>query len=60
MAKALKNIIKLCSEYSLPLIIGVFVALIFANIFPHTYHDIVHHKFIDGKYWSTLHFFLEL
>ena len=58
MAKALKNIIKLCSEYSLPLIIGVFVALIFANIFPHTYHDIVHHKFIDGKYWSTLHFFV--
>tara|TARA_A100001015_G_scaffold266202_1_gene315161 strand:+ start:10147 stop:11352 length:1206 start_codon:yes stop_codon:yes gene_type:complete len=58
MAKALKNIVKLCSEYSLPLIIGVFVALIFANLFPHTYHDIVHHEFVHHAHWSSLHFFI--
>ncbi|RAP32110.1 sodium:proton antiporter [Candidatus Marinamargulisbacteria bacterium SCGC AG-414-C22] len=58
MVKSIKNVVKLCSEYSLPLIIGVFVALLFANVFPHTYHDIVHHEFIHGAYWSTLHFFV--
>ena len=54
----MKKLIKLCSDYSLPLIIGVFVSLLFANLFPDTYHYIVHHKLINDKYWSTLHFFV--
>jgi len=58
MVKRIKSIVDVISEYSLPLIIGVFAALIVANIFPHTYHEIVHHEFIKGSYWSTLHFFI--
>ena len=54
----MKKLIKLCSDFSLPLIIGVFVSLLFANLFPDLYHYIVHHKVIEGKYWSTLHFFV--
>ena len=54
----LSRFIKKCSDYSLPLIVGVFVALLFANVFPETYHYLVHHEVLKGKYWSTLHFFV--
>ena len=44
MVKVVKKTINRLSEFSIPLIIGVFAALIVANLFPHTYHDIVHHE----------------
>ena len=58
MVKVIKKFVNRLQEYSIPLIAGVFVAIIVANIAPHWYHDVVHHKFIEGKYWSTLHFFV--
>ena len=58
MLKKSKSIIDIFSEYSIPLIAGVFVSLFVANLFPHAYHEIVHHKFIPTAYWSTLHFFI--
>ncbi len=50
-------------EFSIPLLLGVFVALLAANLFPHTYHDMVHwepfagfiHEPVLGHH-LTLHF----
>ena len=36
------NFINKCRTYSIPLIAGVIVALIAANLFPEAYHHIVH------------------
>lgn len=58
MVRIIKKTVNRLSEFSIPLILGVFVALIVANLFPHAYHEIVHHEFIKGSYWSTLHFFV--
>lgn len=51
-----KKIIHLVQEYSLPLIFGVFVALIMANLSPNLYHDLVHHSLISSQKWLNLHF----
>ncbi len=56
MVKKIKHLVNRLSEFSVPLILGVIVAILFSNMYPHTYHEIVHHKFISGAYWSTLHF----
>ena len=40
--------VQLLREFSLPLIAGVLTALIWANVDPHSYHDVVHYKFIAG------------
>jgi len=35
-------VIKLCRDYSIPLIAGVIVALVWANLSPESYHHVVH------------------
>lgn len=43
-----KNTIKMLQEFSIPLIGGVIVALAWANIAPHSYHNFVHHELFPG------------
>lgn len=40
--------IQILQEFSLPLLAGVAVALVTANLWPHAYHDILHWKPVDG------------
>ena len=57
--KNTKNkILEIIQTYSIPLISGIFVALIFANMFPETYHLLVHHEFMHHQHWSSLHFII--
>lgn len=51
----MRHRIKLLQEFSIPLISGVVVALILANLWPTEYHEIVHGT-IFGE--MTLHFFV--
>jgi NhaA family Na+:H+ antiporter len=51
----MKNIINLLQEFSVPLIIGVIVALVVANGNPHLYHDLVHANLFDIS-WFNMHF----
>jgi NhaA family Na+:H+ antiporter len=51
-----KKIINLLQEFSIPLIVGVFAALIVANVNPHLYHELVHHPLVKGMEWLNLHF----
>jgi NhaA family Na+:H+ antiporter len=43
---ALKNRINLMREFSVPLITGVIVALLWANIDPQSYHNFLHNRFL--------------
>lgn len=47
--------INLLREFSIPLIAGVLVALAWANWAPHSYHDFIHHEFLEG---INFHFFV--
>jgi Na+:H+ antiporter, NhaA family len=42
MVENMKKTVQLLQEFSFPLIIGVFAALLVANVAPHTYHTLVH------------------
>ncbi|ADY55516.1 sodium/proton antiporter, NhaA family [Syntrophobotulus glycolicus DSM 8271] len=55
MAKQKRKTISLLREFSIPLISGVLIALIWANAAPASYHH-----FVDNKIWGdfTLHFFV--
>ncbi|MDI6880626.1 MAG: Na+/H+ antiporter NhaA [Desulfitobacteriaceae bacterium] len=55
MKKKAKHIINLLREFSIPLIVGVIVALIWANLSPESYHNVLH-KNILGNF--TFHFFV--
>lgn len=44
----MKKTINLLQEFSIPLIGGVIVALIWANLAPHSYHDFIHHELFNG------------
>ncbi len=52
----IKRFINRLQEFSIPLIAGVLVALVFANFFPHLYHDIVHYELFSHQHWSSMHF----
>jgi len=41
-------VIKFCRDYSIPLIAGVVVALVWANLAPESYHHVVHTPIIFG------------
>ncbi|MBX2800692.1 MAG: Na+/H+ antiporter NhaA [Myxococcales bacterium] len=60
MVAVLRRTTNFLSEFSVPLILGVVVAVLAANLFPHAYHDVVHwHPFGDAKLLGhsiTLHF----
>ncbi len=49
----MKRTINLLQEFSIPLIVGVVLALIWANLSPESYHHVVHSEIIGGL---TLHF----
>ena len=55
MTKA-RKVINLLQEFSIPLIVGVFAALIVAHVNPHLYHDLIHHSLVKGMDWLNLHF----
>lgn len=40
--------ISLLREFSIPLIAGVVVALLWANLEPHSYHELIHHEIFAG------------
>lgn len=52
----MKKSVNLLSEFSIPLISGVIVALIWANIHPESYHAFVHTEIIGGL---NFHFFVQ-
>jgi len=47
--------INLLREFSIPLIAGVFVALFWANLDPHSYHEFIHGDLLGG---INFHFFV--
>ena len=49
--------IELLQEFSLPLILGVVGAVLWANVAPHSYHVVSHGELFAGQHWSSLHFF---
>lgn len=49
----LQKTVNLLREFSIPLIAGVLTALIWANVDPHSYHEVIHHKWIGN---IDLHF----
>lgn len=53
MKTRVTKIIKILQEFSIPLITGVILALIWANFSPESYHDFVHYKIFGDL---TLHF----
>lgn len=50
----MKSFVQSCRTYSIPLIAGVIVSLIAANLFPEAYHHIVHTPIFGEKF--NLHF----
>lgn len=52
----IKKFINRLQEFSIPLIAGVVVALVFANLFPDAYHFLVHHEIFHNQHWSSMHF----
>ncbi len=52
----MKRFINRLQEFSIPLIAGVIIALIFSNLFPDMYHHIVHHEIFSHQHWSSMHF----
>jgi len=56
MSEARRPVVKILLELSIPLIAGVVVALIWANLEPHSYHELLHGSpFGEGSSW-TFHF----
>ena len=53
MKMRVKKTIQFLQEFSIPLITGVIIALIWANLSPESYHDFVHNNFFGDL---TLHF----
>jgi len=51
-----KKTIKWLQEYSIPLIAGVITALLWANLEPHSYHDLIHYEVFRGV---TVHFLVQ-
>ncbi|MEM6730706.1 MAG: Na+/H+ antiporter NhaA [Myxococcota bacterium] len=48
MVQLVKRSLTLLQEFSIPLIAGVFVALLAANLFEHSYHEILHWAPVPG------------
>ena len=48
MKKRIKKTVNLLREFSIPLITGVILALIWANLFPENYQNILHHDILGG------------
>ncbi len=55
MKKRIKKSVNLLREFSIPLIVGVIVALFWANLSPESYHNFLHHDILGG---FTFHFFV--
>lgn len=51
----MKRRIQLLQEFSVPLILGVILALVWANIDPDSYHTFLHHEVLPGV---NFHFFV--
>jgi len=47
--------LKLLQEFSVPLILGVILALVWANLAPHSYHEVLHYEILPG---FNFHFFV--
>lgn len=45
-------------EYSIPLIAGVIIAVIWANVNNESYHHFIHYNFIPGLEWLDFHFLI--
>ncbi len=58
MSNKRKKFFNILQEFSIPLMVGVFVALVYANLYPDTYHFLVDHELIAHKHWSSLHFII--
>lgn len=56
MARARKKAISLLQEFSVPLIGGVIVSLIWANLDPHSYHEFLHHPLTPFSDKINFHF----
>ncbi len=56
MAKTRKRAISLLQEFSIPLIAGVVVALLWANLDPHSYHAFLHHPLTPFSEAINFHF----
>ena len=52
----MRNIIQACRDASIPLVAGVALSLVMANVAPHAYHDIVHTPLIGEE--INLHFII--
>lgn len=48
MTSQVKKTINFLQEFSIPLISGVIIALLWANLSPESYHHFVHNEFISG------------
>lgn len=55
MRKKISNVFTVIMDYSLPLIFGIVIALIWANVSPDGYHDFVHYP-LFGSETFTVHF----
>lgn len=51
-----KKTVALLQEFSIPLIGGVILALVWANLAPESYHHLVHAPVLGGEHGVTLHF----
>ena len=52
-----RTTIELLQEFSVPLLAGVLIALVWANTDPKAYHDAIHYSPFGAHHWLTLHFF---
>ena len=55
MKKRIIHTANLLREFSIPLIVGVIVALLWANLLPESYHNFLHKDILGG---FTFHFFI--
>ncbi|WP_339063496.1 Na+/H+ antiporter NhaA [Tepidibacillus marianensis] len=49
----MRKTLQLLREFSIPLILGVITALVWVNLSPHSYHEVVHYKLVSN---IDLHF----
>jgi NhaA family Na+:H+ antiporter len=47
-----KKVMNLMQEFSLPLILGVIISLIWANLGHHSYHEFLHYNILGLKYFN--------
>lgn len=55
-----KKVVNMMQEFSLPLILGVIISLIWANLGHHSYHEFLHHEVFGLKYFNFHFIFNDL